>query len=315
MIQRYKSMSRRALITGIDGFTGTYVQEVLERAGFEVFGISLGDATSPTFFKADLTNEQALTEIVANVKAEVVIHLAAQANVAHRNLSEMYLSNVLGTRNLLSALNSTRSAEQIILASSATVYGVTDNPTEASPVAPTNDYGFTKAASELMAQTIFKTLPVTIVRPFNYTGAGQSENFVIPKIVNHFARKENEISLGAINVEREFNDVRWVSKIYTELAAQKTVPGTIVNICSGKPVSLSKVIQILEDVSGHRLSIQVDQSLIRKGEIKRLSGNNSGLVDLLPDCSSAPPLEETLDWMYHESSKKLAKINESNFLR
>ena len=74
-------------------------------------------------------------------------------------------------------------------------------------------------------------LPIFIVRPFNYTGRGQDKKFVVPKIIDHFREKKTFIELGNIDVLREFNDIRFVSDIYTKLLVTPPI-GKIINICT-----------------------------------------------------------------------------------
>ncbi|WP_247646423.1 NAD-dependent epimerase/dehydratase family protein [Deefgea sp. CFH1-16] len=111
--------------------------------------------------------------------------------VAHGDVDAIYRSNVVGTRNLLQAIKLAKHRPRaVLLASSANIYGNTDIDciAESTPPAPANDYAVSKIAMEYVAKLYADDLPLIIVRPFNYTGVGQAPQFLLPKIVGHFAR-------------------------------------------------------------------------------------------------------------------------------
>ena len=214
------------LLTGRNGFTGRYVAAELEAAGYDVVGLS--DRPEPggaRSINANLLDREAVAAAVVAVKPDVVLHLAAISFVAHGDVSEIYEVNVVGTRNLLEALTALEKKPRIVvLASSANVYGNAEvEPiTEETPPAPANDYAVSKLAMEYMARLWTDKLPIVITRPFNYTGVGQSEQFLIPKIIDHFRRGKRVIELGNTEVVREFGDVRDVARAYASIV--KTQP-------------------------------------------------------------------------------------------
>lgn len=277
----------RVLVTGLDGFTGHYVQKELEENGHEVVGL-----------KADLTAQEAVKQDVQSLRPDAVIHLAGISFVGHGDVNAIYQINLIGTRNLLVALAQLQNKPRsVLLASSANIYGnsiegVLDETVSPSPA---NDYAVSKLAMEHMSRLWLDKLPIVISRPFNYTGVGHDENFVIPKLVAHFARRADFIELGNLDVEREFNDVRTVSKIYLGLL-EKGQPGQAYNICSGRPVSLKSVIDALKKITGHDLQIKINPAFVRANEVRRLCGNPAKLEASIGKLHP-PPLEETLRWM------------------
>ena len=188
---------KRALITGLPGFTGAYLARELSAAGYRVFGTALaGDAGGPDIFTVDLLDRAAVAGMIEQVQPDVVAHLAGIAFVGHDNAEQIYRVNVAGTRNLLEALAaSPHKPSSVLLASSANIYGNADVALIDEDVAPmpANDYAVSKLAMEYMARLWMDKLPIVIVRPFNYTGVGQSENFLLPKIVAHFRKGARRI--------------------------------------------------------------------------------------------------------------------------
>lgn len=293
---------RRALVTGIEGFTGRYVRAELEAAGWEVFGTGTHDSADDSHYRrADLNEVAGLREVVAEVQPDAVVHLAGVAFVGHGDADVFYQVNLLGTRNLMAALAEAKKQPKcVLLASSANVYGnATEGVlTEATPPNPANDYAVSKLAMEYMARLWLDKLPIVIARPFNYTGVGQSESFLLPKIVAHFRRRAEVIELGNLDIWRDFSDVRAVAQAYSRLLEAHPV-GDTVNVCSGRTHSLREVLAMAEAITGHRMRVEVNPTFVRRNEVKTLCGDPSKLRTLIGQWET-PPLEVTLRWMLGE---------------
>lgn len=286
-----------ALVTGCAGFTGRYVSAELAASGYKVVGLS--HEPSAGVVAVDLCDRDATIKAVANLIPDVVVHLAAIAFVAHGDADAIYRTNIVGTRNLLEALaSSSHLPRTVILASSANIYGNSDAPllTEDLPAAPANDYAVSKLAMEQMAHLWVDRLPIILARPFNYTGIGQSEKYLLPKIVSHFRRRASVIELGNINVARDFQDVRFVASAYRKLLDADAV-GEAVNLCSGHAYTLNEVIQMMEDLAGYRIEVRVNPAFVRANEVARLVGSNEKLERLIGPLDMIP-LQQTLQWMY-----------------
>jgi len=154
---------------------------------------------------------------------------------------------------------------------------------------------------EHMARLWMDRLPITLARPFNYTGVGQSLQFVVPKIVDHFRRRELFIELGNIQVARDFSDVRDVARCYRRLI-EVSPAGECVNLCSGQAHALAEVIAELERMAGYRIEIRVNPEFVRASEVICLAGDPTRL-ELLTQTRPAIPLRDTLAWMYHAPSE------------
>ncbi|HJP97308.1 MAG TPA: GDP-mannose 4,6-dehydratase [Rhodanobacteraceae bacterium] len=295
-----RSEKPHALLTGCHGFTGRYVAAELEAAGYAVIGlVHDGDPPQEGVLRANLLDRAAVRRAIDDAQAEVVVHLAAISFVAHGDADEIYRTNIVGTRNLLEALaDGDVKPRSVVLASSANIYGnASALPiTEDTPPAPANDYAVSKLAMEAMARLWVERLPITLVRPFNYTGVGQSENFLVPKIVAHFRRGERTIELGNTDVSRDFSDVRDVARAYAAVVARAPV-GEAINFCSGRAHSLDEVLAIMAGIAGYAIEVRVNPAFVRANEVKRLVGSNARLRAITGFAPSIP-FEETLRWMY-----------------
>ena len=202
--------------------------------------------------------------------------------------------------NLLDALVLLPTApKKVILASSATVYGdqgceVLD---ESMCPKPVNHYGCSKLAMEQMASNYQSRLPLLITRPFNYTGPGQESHFLIPKIVSHYREGKKEIELGNLHVEREFNDIRDICKMYSALLESDIIDERV-NLCTNRGIALLDVIGMMNEIAGYEITVSVNPAFVRPNEIKRLVGSSVKLEAMIGEIPLRP-FRETLEMMYH----------------
>lgn len=290
---------KKVLITGINGFTGTHLEQYLLQQGFDVYGTVIGTPSHDKHFKCDITDAKQIVRVVSSVMPEYVVHIAAISFVGESNASLIYDVNVIGSENLLQALlKSECHPEKVILASSATVYGNQGKELldESMCPKPVNHYGSSKFVMEQICSNYFNKFDIIITRPFNYTGVGQESHFLIPKIVKHFKEKKQTIELGNINVAREFNDVSYVVDIYYKLLLSDA-KSTIVNLSSNKPVKLLDVISIMQDIAGYEINIEVNPAFVRANEIKSLAGSTKKLESMI-GLSDEFSLKSTLRNMY-----------------
>ena len=293
--------TKSALITGISGFTGKFVEQNLSALGFKVHGLAIEPTDNKNNSVASLLDLASLQSFVSKVKPSVVVHLAAVSSVDHSNIQEMYDVNIVGTRNLLQALKSEKcGGEAVVLASSANVYGNASREpvSETQAPAPENDYAVSKLSMENLARLWCEDLPITITRPFNYTGKGQSVRFLIPKIVDHYRRRAKLIELGNLDVYRDFSDVRTVAWAYAQLV-HKPAPGETFNISSGAGTSILQIISYLKELTGHDIQISVNSKFVREHEVRSLTGNSTKLwnhIGYPQDIS----IRETLECMLND---------------
>ena len=273
---------QKVLITGIDSFTGTHLSKYLKNSDYDVYGTSLFKSGDQEY-KCDITNKDDILKVLQSVKPDYIIHLSAISFVGHANNEEFYKVNTIGTTNILDALLELKIKPlKTILVSSATVYGnqgleILD---ESLCPQPENHYGASKYAMESLAKSYFGRLPIIITRPFNYTGVGQAENFLIPKIVSHFKEAKKHIELGNLHVCREFNDIHFVCVVYKRLL-QTTKDSLTLNIATNRGITLLDVVDMMQEIAGFKIEIKVNPALVRPNEINNLTGSPKKLFETI----------------------------------
>lgn len=296
-----KPSSMRVLITGIEGFTGNYLEKYLLSKNFDVYGTTIESPTKPTHFKCDITNIDEVQVVLSHLIPDFIINLAAISFVA-ANPMKMYEVNVFGALNILDSLIKLKQTpKKIILASSAAVYGnCSGSLSESNITGPVNHYGNSKLAMENMAKNYFDKLNILIVRPFNYTGIGQENHFLIPKIVSHFRAKKKTIELGNTHVFREYNNVNDVVEAYAKLMTSD-INAEVFNLCSGKSYSISQIMSNLVEMSKHNIEVKTNPKFVRKNEIIDLKGDPTKLFRFLGITDFSYSINDTLYSMLNKN--------------
>ena len=211
---------KRVLITGASGFIGQFVlKEMLKNEDIDFFAIDTRKIPNISTEKQELVSlldKEKLMEIIKRYKPNIIIHLAAIALVTHDNVGEIYNVNVQGTENLLEVTQEyCDKGTRVILASTAGVYGnqKVEKYKEDLPYNPANNYSYSKMITEYLGKRYKDDLEIVTIRPFNIIGVGQSENFLIPKLVEHFANRKEKLSVGNISSFRDYVDVEYCAEV------------------------------------------------------------------------------------------------------
>jgi len=297
-------MSRgTVLITGAAGFTGAHMAAELQAAGYRVEGCrQSGPALPHAQHLCDLTQPAQVRALVARVRPDHVVHLAALSHVQHGDPEAFYRVNLFAALHVLEAIAAEGlQPRKVLLASSAQVYGAADREVldEQQCPKPVSHYASSKLAMEHLSATWFNRLPIVITRPFNYTGVGQTANFLIPKIVGHFAQRASRIELGNLDVEREFSDVRALCRSY-RLLLEAPAHSLVVNVCCGQAHSLRSILDRMAEIAGYAIAVDVNPAFVRANEIPRLVGSTERLHAAIGE-QRHPSLEDTLRWMHAEA--------------
>ncbi|MEN3794777.1 GDP-mannose 4,6-dehydratase [Fulvimarina sp. MAC3] len=307
----------RILITGASGFVGTWLLKVLRDfpvdTGLELVSAGRSAGDDVTF---DLADAAAVSAAVREVQPTAVVHLAAMAapREAGRDPGQAWNVNLRGTLNLASAVLDEAPDARFIFAGSSEAYGQSFAEAgdcavnEDTPLKPANVYGATKAAADIaVGQMFFDGLRCVRFRPFNHTGPGQSETYVIPAFASQIARIEAGLAppvveVGNLSARRDFLDVRDVARAYAlaALGEDRDLDGSVFNLASGKPASIRSILDTLLRLSGHDIEIAVAQDRLRPVDIPVACGDASAARDRL-NWTPQFQLEETLaavlsDW-------------------
>jgi GDP-4-dehydro-6-deoxy-D-mannose reductase len=290
---------RRVLVTGVGGFVGQhFVREFAELrdVGDRVIGIERSEIAGACNFcethRLDLLNNEGVRTLVATLKPTHILHLAALSSLpqAIGTPSNAWRSNFVATLNLAEAVAEHCSeAATFLYASTSEIYGrsfksgvAVDENTLAQPL---SIYGRTKYTTELMvADVLPATMRLIILRPFNHTGAGQDERFVLPSFAGQIARMELGLAppvleVGDLSPSRDFLDVRDVVIAYSSLllAADTLAMRLIYNISSGTPRKISSVLSELRALARIDFEIRVAADRLRPSEIPTAVGNSDAI--------------------------------------
>ena len=279
-----KDKKKRVLITGIDSFTGIHLSAYLKNLGYDIYGTSyLNLKSEKNIYRCDIRKKDNIVTVLKESKPNFLIHLAGISFPAHGNNQDFYEINTIGALNILEGcIEASIKPQKIILVSSATVYGNQgiELLDESLCPSPANHYGASKYALESLAKSYFSKLNILITRPFNYTGEGQEEHFLIPKIVKHFKENKKSIELGNIDVIREFNGIVYVCEVYSKLL-KSDISSEVVNLASNRGLKLLDVIDMMQEIAGYKIEIKVNPKFVRKNEIQKLTGCSQKLFKII----------------------------------
>lgn len=284
-----KIHGKRVLVTGAGGFIGSHLVEALVRMGANVRAFvrynsrsdyGLLDALSGEiqdqieFFVGDLKDPEALKKPIAG--CGVVFHLGSLIAIPYSYVNPMDFvqTNVVGTANLLNACLGAN-VEKMIHTSTSEVYGTaTYSPIdEKHPLQAQSPYAATKIAADKLAESYYRCfeLPVAIARPFNAYGPRQSPRAVIPTIILQ-ALKGDNVMLGSLHPTRDFTYVEETVKGLIEVARSPESIGEVINIGSGRQISVGDLALLIFSMMGKKAKICRDDLRVRpkKSEVERL---------------------------------------------
>ena len=285
----------RVAITGARGFVGPHFSEALRRlcgSGAEIIATSRVGGQHPVLGRVqplDVTDRDAVTAFVAEVRPTHIMHLAAIAAplMASADPDAAWRIHVHGTLNLARTILQESPDCWLLNAGSGLVYGESARAghalNEDTLLAPTDDYSVTKAAADLALGAMARGgLKCIRLRAFNHTGPGQSDAFVIPALALQIARIEAGLAppvirVGNLDVRRDFLDVRDVADAYALVVknAQQLQSATVLNIACGVARRISEVLDKLVENCRTGVSIEKDPARMRSSDLPIIVGDAS----------------------------------------
>lgn len=293
-----KNLKRKALITGITGFAGSHLAELLLSRGHEVWGTTRPRSKTDNIDSienklhledADLLDSHSLSTIVSKIKPDYIFHLAAQSFVqsswaSPANTMEL---NIVGSVHLFEAVRRAELDSVIQIACSSEEYGlVYDNELpikETNPLRPQSPYAVSKVAMDYLGYQYFMSYGIKIIRTrgFNHTGPRRGEVFVTSNFAKQIAeiekgKKSPVIEVGNLEAHRDWTDVRDMVKGYL-LSVEKGEPGEVYNICTGKAIKVGDMLDLLISMSTvkHKIKIIEDPTRMRPSDVPVLLGDCS----------------------------------------
>jgi GDP-4-dehydro-6-deoxy-D-mannose reductase len=290
---------KKALITGISGFVGSHLAELLLSKGFEVYGLCrprskmeyIESIQSKLHLEdADILDSHSLYGTISRIQPDYIFHLAAQSFVPTSWVSPSVTLevNIIGSANLFEAIRQAKINTSIQIACSSEEYGLVHPDEipikETNPLRPQSPYGVSKVAMDYLGYQYFCSYGMRIIRTrgFNHTGPRRGETFVTSNFAKQIAmiekgKQDPVIHVGNLEAQRDWTDVRDMVKAYL-VAVEKCDAGDVYNISSGKGIVIKDMLDMLLAMSKVQVKVVQDSGRMRPSEVPILIGDNSKFV-------------------------------------
>ena len=297
------------LITGITGFAGPNLANLLHREGHEIYGLirstngrenDIRDIVPDEVYRdikfiySNLTNYRVLQNVFKENEFDGVFHLAAQSHPPSSFADPLgtFDDNIIGSANIIQAITDHQPNCRLMFCSTSEVYGNVGIDERKirwnDPLVPANLYGASKAATDLYMQEriINGKLKGFITRAFSHTGPRRGKNFSISSDAFQIARmmrgmQDKELLIGNLNSVRVVMDVRDTVRAYYLAMLSDGVTGQIFNVCGDTPRKMQFFTDKLIELSGLTDVVQkIHKPFWRPHDIHYQHGDSSNLVEL-----------------------------------
>lgn len=311
----------RVLVTGGDGFIGSHLVDLLLAEGAAVRALVHYNPTGRVgwledriadveIMAGDVRDGERVARAVDGV--DVVFHLAALVGIPYSyEAPESYVqTNVLGTYNVLTGARAA-GVERVVHTSTSEVYGSARSVpiAETHPLQPQSPYSASKIGADMLALSYHHSfrLPVAVVRPFNTYGPRQSARAVIPTVLGQLCAGAPEIRLGATHPTRDFNFVTDTVRGFLAVAASDRAVGEVVNIGSGREISIGALVDLLVQITDRQVKVTVEDRRLRPegSEVERLLCDNRRAREWTgwePEVPLEEGLRRTAEWIAARST-------------
>jgi len=293
-------MAKKALITGIAGFVGSHLAELLLKNGYEVYGLSRARSNMDHIESiksklhledADLLDSHSLYTTINKIKPDYIFHLAAQSFVptSWGSPAVTLEVNIIGSANLFEAVRQVGINPAIQIACSSEEYGmVYENEVpiqESNPLRPLSPYAVSKLGMDFLGYQYYESYKMHIIRTrgFNHTGPRRGDTFAESTFAKQIAliekkKQEPVIYVGNLEAQRDYTDVRDMVRAYL-LSVEKCDPGDVYNIATGKAIRIKDVLSMFLSMSKVQVEVKQDPSRMRPSDVPILIGDSTKFRD------------------------------------
>lgn len=306
---------KRVLVTGGAGFVGSSVCDELLEAGSEVYVVDtfvagrealLPDGVS--YDEIDVRSER-LVDVVQEFEPHAIVHLAALHHIPYCNEhpEETFEVNVMGTRRVLQAARSASSLQRFVYASTAAVYPPCEGPNdERQQPGPIDVYGRTKLVGEDLVE-LFQGetgVPAVAARLFNVYGPDDTNDHLVPAVLDQVRNGDREIELGNLRPKRDFVHVADVARALLELLSEHEAGYRRYNVGTGTVYSVREVVDCVSEALGDEIRIVQEADRVRESDRPHLEADIGRIrreVGWEPTIEFVEGLRSVLD---HEVSRR-----------
>jgi len=289
-------MGKRILITGVTGFVGSHMADLLlAEGGNEIFGLKRVNArmrnihhikSGLTLLDGDLIDETSLVRALEKSQPDRIYHFGALSWVTPSwDQPAAYMqTNAIGTINLFEAMRITGNKARLLISCTPEEFG--DVPqhmipiTEETRVHPINPYAASKAAQDMVCLSYEASFGFEVVRTraFNHEGArrdihGANASFAYQIACIERGLQEPVIKVGNLEATRNFTDVRDTVRAYN-LAMEKGIPGELYLIGTQEIHTMKECLEMLISLSpkASEIRYEVDPARVRPTELRTFIG-------------------------------------------
>lgn len=310
-------MKQKVLITGINGFAGSHLADLLVKEGkYEVYGLIKTNArlnfikdilAKITLVDGDVTDAFSMKKVLTQINPDMIYHLAALSWVGPSwDMPAAYMTvNAIGTINLLEAARKLDKVPKILITCTPEEYGNVPEDlipiTEETRVAPVNPYAASKAAQNITCQVYYASygMPIVRTRAFNHEGPRREVHGAIASWAQQIARieaglQDKVIKVGNLEATRNFTDVRDTVKAY-KLAMELGDPGELYLIGSDQIFTMKECLEKLIALSTDKdIRYEIDPERVRPTELKLFVGDFTKFKNKT-DWKPTIPFDQTLN--------------------